>query len=318
MKIAICLTLAAAVLAFQVASPEDTNFKFHGFSEERWIAEYLMPLDASEDKLAIDFTNAPEDDLSSYDNRKDEAHAKCVHPVRDQGSCGSCWAFATSEMASDRFCIENDGDSSEQVVFSPQDLVDCDHVESGCMGAATQRVVGWIAENGITRDACHPYEAKEFYSRCPQDTMKYDCRGDGANVDNTRWLKGATPTIFQGAAGPAVHITEIQAAIREGPAYLSMQVMSDFMNYSGGIFESATGRSVGGHAVKVVGYGADAERVEAGKSYEDSHYWICANSWSQRWGEEGGYFRIYMNQKIGYNAGWLDNFPEAKANLITE
>jgi len=84
-----------------------------------------------------------------------------------------------------------------------------------------------------------------------------------------------------------------------------MQVEDSFRTYSEGIFEEpAVPRYVGGHAVKCLGWGADEARVAEGQSYIKSHYWICANSWSARWGD-AGFFKIYMSSKIGYNAGYL-------------
>lgn len=84
-----------------------------------------------------------------------------------------------------------------------------------------------------------------------------------------------------------------------------MQVERTFQSYAGGIFEAPKAAVyVGGHAVKAVGWGTDDARVTEGRPYAESHYWIVANSWGPRWGEEG-YFRIYMNQKIAYNAGYL-------------
>lgn len=185
------------------------------------------------------------------------------------------------------------------------------------MGAATQRVVHWIADNGVTSDDCHPYLAKQRRGVCPSDN-DYAC--DNGNADNTRYAKGAKATTFTGSVGPSKHIEEIQAGLKKGPVYLSMQCPSDFMSYTGGIFETQVGGSQGGHAVKAVGWGIDEKRVKDPKytAYEDMAYWICANSWGDRWGEDGGYFRIYMNQKIAYNAGWLDDFPEVTGKQITE
>ena len=309
MKIVIALALVAAASAFQSVSVEDPTFKFYGYTTEQWAAEYLMPVDPLESHSNIDFTNA-EALVSStgIDLTEEEWSKQCVHAIRDQGSCGSCWAFATSEMTTDRYCLETGQTTAEDWVYSPQDLVDCDTQESGCMGAATQRVVTWIAQNGITLDTCHPYQAVQRRSVCPADN-DYACDANAA--DNTRYAKGATDHVFTGSAGPSPHIKELTEALESGPIYLSMQCPGDFMTYSSGIFESKTGGSQGGHAVKCVGWGTDEDRVNDPQySFEDSHYWKCANSWGARWGEQG-YFRIYMNQKIGYNAGWLDNFPEA-------
>jgi len=99
-----------------------------------------------------------------------------------------------------------------------------------------------------------------------------------------------------------------------------MQVERTFQQYKGGIWEAPKIGAVylGGHAVKAVGWGYDETR--AGKSYTESHYWIVANSWGERWGEEG-FFKIRMQEKIAYNAGFLrfDKGDNAElAHLLSE
>ena len=70
-----------------------------------------------------------------------------------------------------------------------------------------------------------------------------------------------------------------------GPIETGFTVYSDFMSYRGGIYVRHSNQIMGGHAVKVVGWG-----VENGVNY-----WIVANSWGPNWGESG-FFRIKMGQ----------------------
>merc|ERR1719191_573141 len=75
---------------------------------------------------------------------------------------------------------------------------------------------------------------------------------------------------------------EIQAAVMTvGAVEVAFYVMEDFMNYKGGIYSYKEGKRVGGHAVKIVGWGKDL----------DTFYWIVQNSWGPNWGEKG-FFRI--------------------------
>jgi len=66
-----------------------------------------------------------------------------------------------------------------------------------------------------------------------------------------------------------------------GPVEGSFTVYEDFMTYKGGVYEHTSGHSLGGHAIKILGWG-----VESGVPY-----WLCANSWNTNWGEKG-FFRI--------------------------
>ena len=81
-----------------------------------------------------------------------------------------------------------------------------------------------------------------------------------------------------------------------------MQVKDDFKQYSGGVYHNKTAKSVGGHAVKVVGYGYE---VQADATDDlDNFYWVIANSWGPRFGEKG-FFRISFSEVIGYLASAL-------------
>ena len=77
----------------------------------------------------------------------------CIHPIRNQEQCGSCWAFSASEVLSDRFCISN----KANVVLSPQWLVSCDSENLGCKGGNLPYVWQYMESNGIPTDACDPY-----------------------------------------------------------------------------------------------------------------------------------------------------------------
>jgi cathepsin B len=67
---------------------------------------------------------------TNFDPRTDATWKDCVHPIRDQAQCGSCWAFGATEALSDRFCKAG----KSGVILSPQDLVSCDYNNYGCDG----------------------------------------------------------------------------------------------------------------------------------------------------------------------------------------
>ena len=79
----------------------------------------------------------------------------CVFEVKNQGKCGSCWAFAASEVLSDRLCIASEG--KVKANLSPQDLVSCDYLDMGCNGGIP--MMSWITLRfkGITTESCMPY-----------------------------------------------------------------------------------------------------------------------------------------------------------------
>jgi len=138
----------------------------------------------------------------------------------NQGSCGSCWSFGTSEFASDRLCIASGGKVDH--VLSPQFLVDCDdeiYPESGetggCNGAMTQVVVDWISANGIVTDSCYPY-----FSGTTKDVG--ECRSTCVNEEKFQKYYFDSPLHFNWK----VEQYPVDNLIRElhdnGPFYFSM------------------------------------------------------------------------------------------------
>jgi cathepsin B len=209
-----------------------------------------------------DLTDLPE----SFDARTQ--WPGCVHEIRNQAHCGSCWAFAASEVLSDRFCIASSG--KVNVVLSPEDLVSCDFMDHGCQGG--NPVLSWtfLRLFGIVSDECKPYtagtgEVDKCVKKCANDNTEYK-----------KYKAAALPTVM---AGNVQKIKE--SLVKDGPVETGFQVYEDFMNYKSGVYSHSTGKLLGGHAVKIVGYG-----VEDGVAY-----WTVANSWGPTWGENG-YFKI--------------------------
>ena len=196
----------------------------------------------------------------------------CVHPIRDQGACGSCWAHAASEVLSDRFCIASSG--SVNVVLSPQEMVSCDYFDLGCNGGMLSNSWTYLRYFGIATDGCQPYKsAQGSVPWCPFFSWK--CQ-DGTSYRKYK-AKGfyLLPTINQIKAN----------IVSSGPVEAAFYVYSDFMNYKSGVYKRQSNQMLGGHAVKVVGWG-----VENGVEH-----WIVANSWGPSWGETG-FFRIAFGE----------------------
>lgn len=199
----------------------------------------------------------------------------CVHEIRDQAHCGSCWAFAASETLSDRFCIASEG--KVNVVLSPEDMVACDRWNMACNGGILSWAWSYLSKTGIVSDECFPYSSADgsvpkCAAQCQNDEpfKKYKCVG--------------------GSVVEAKGVDQIKAEIfQNGPVETGFTVYEDFMNYKAGVYHHTSGKQLGGHAVKIVGWG--------------DGYWICANSWNTTWGEDG-FFRIAFNEAGIDNAAY--------------
>ncbi|KAJ4458049.1 putative Gut-specific cysteine proteinase [Paratrimastix pyriformis] len=231
--------------------------KFEDWTVEQMKEFLSLEIPAHEAQYANSTANGLPDE---FDCRKQ--WGDCMVAVRDQAQCGSCWAFALSEVLSDRFCIAK----CPAGLLSPQDLVSCDYLDSGCNGGNLGNSWSWAKSKGLATDACMPYtSAAGVVAKCP-----------------TKCADGSAIVRHKAASYSHIPASGIQQEMfKNGPVEVAFDVYEDFMHYAGGIYKHTTGSYLGGHAVMAVGWG-----VENGVNY-----WIVQNSWANKWGEQG-YFRI--------------------------
>lgn len=211
------------------------------------------------------FSSAPIPD--NFDGR--QVFGSCIHPVRNQEKCGSCWAFSASEVLSDRFCIFSK--KSIDVILSPEDMVACDTQDHGCDGGMLNTAWDFLTSHGLVTDACMPYTSGDGTSgSCPTTCA------DGSNIAQVYKAKSSRHvwSIFNNVAA-------IQQEVMNGPVQAAFEVYQDFMGYKSGVYHHVSGSLLGGHAVEMVGWG-----VENG-----TPYWLIKNSWTDQWGDQG-YFKI--------------------------
>ena len=125
---------------FEVYEPEENPFKDWTVQEPTERDIYF-----SQERLHFGFL---EDLPDSFDAR--EAFKGCVHAVRNQLQCGSCWAFGASESLSDRVCISSKG--TENVVLSPQYQLQCDWLDMGCNGGRMGSAWYFLEHTGLPTD----------------------------------------------------------------------------------------------------------------------------------------------------------------------
>lgn len=263
------LTKLQSESSFEVySSPEEHPFK------DLDDVTSLLGLDVKTLKDTSDFPYGDEDLYTpeTFDSRVQ--WPDCIHPIRNQLKCGSCWAFASSEVLSDRFCIASEG--KVDVILSPQDLVSCDFLDKGCNGGSL--LFSWIYLRlfGIVTDECKPYTSGDgTVAKC--NYLKFSCETEGVEYKK---YKAKNFYFLQS-------ITAIKEDIvKYGPIETGFYVYDDFMSYKSGIYKKGPGAVLkGGHAVKIIGWGKEGEQ----------EYWIVANSWGPEWGEEG-FFRIAFGE----------------------
>lgn len=246
---------------FKVYKPEENPFRNWTDDELRSLLGDI-PEERSAEKKKIEYIS-DKDVPENFDSR--EQWPDCVQPIRDQGSCGSCWAFAATTTFAWRLCITTQGEKN--FMLSPQDLVSCDENDFGCNGGSMVNSWKYLLENGVVSDTCYPYESGT--GSVPA------CRQTCVNQEEWVKYKAADSNVFY---GPDAFKEEIQ---KNGPVHTHFEVYNDFFDYAGGIYRHVSGGLAGWHAVPIIGWGVE----------EGTNFWIVQNSWGDAWGEKG-YFRI--------------------------
>ncbi|XP_030856413.1 cathepsin L1-like [Strongylocentrotus purpuratus] len=190
-----------------------------------------------------------------------------VTPVKNQGQCGSCWAFSTTGSLEGQTFKK----TSKLVSLSEQNLVDCSRTEGnmGCEGGLMDQGFQYVIDNhGIDSEDCYPYDAED-------ETCHYKASCDSAEVT------GFTDV----TSGDEQALMEAVASV--GPVSVAIDAShQSFQLYESGVYdEPECSSSELDHGVLVVGYGTDG-----GKDY-----WLVKNSWGETWGLSG-YIKMSRNK----------------------
>ena len=215
-----------------------------------------MVSQATKTVYRVDTTGAPPypDAFDWRDNGGD-----WTTPIRDQGACGSCWAFGSLCSMESYINIQKD-DPTADIDLSEQYLLSCS--AGDCDGWYEDAVLDYLRDTGTVDEACFPYQADDTIP-CSNACADAKCRT--WQITDWDWIPPST--------------SEIQGHLLDAPIVTQMVVYEDFHYYTGGIYEHVWGNLSGYHLVNMVGYN------------DTENYWICKNSWNTTWGENG-WFRI--------------------------
>jgi len=186
----------------------------------------------------------------------------CIHQVRNQGNCGSCWTFGTAGMLSDRCCLH----SADHGWLAPQELVSCDIRNDGCSGGWPTWALQYVIDNkGLVPETCYKYQGTN--QKCP-----------GKCDDGTDWTK-AHVCNCQGLK-QCLGVENLKKCLTTGPVAVTFEVCPSFFGYRNGIYKCDCVGGAGLHTVTATGYSDTPEC-----------HWVVRNSWGSVWGDNG-YFKI--------------------------
>jgi len=277
MKALILALLVVAIAAELAVTPEYTAYLKKHVSWEvvdyeenifkGWTVEEVRTLLGDEDREVI--TDVAPYIATSIPSSVNWAGASCIHEIHNQGNCGSCWAFATASVASDKCCLGG----KDYGWLSPQELVSCDRTNSGCNGGLASEALKYVMSKGLVPESCYPYVGAQ--QACPTK-----CK-DGSDWTAAHVCKAKSLT-------NCGTLPAMKSCLLKGPITIRMKVYSDFFNYKSGVYcWDQKSAFQGGHAIRGVGY-SDSPKAHI----------LCANSWGPSWGESG-LFRIEAREECG-------------------
>ncbi|MCA1916266.1 C1 family peptidase, partial [Methanospirillum hungatei] len=213
-------------------------------------------------------------------------------PIKNQGSCGSCWAFATTG-AFESYKEIKSGNPGINPDYAEQYLVNCAGDQSGCNGGLFTAMAYFVNKAGLSggvgtvTEANYPYTASGGTCKSLSGYTRYSV--DTAAGETWGYVGGGNEWSIPSddAIKTAIYLY--------GPVAAGVYAESTFDSYRSGILDSTSSASYANHAIIIVGWGTLNGRT----------YWICKNSWGTSWGESG-WFRIYSGRlRIGEGAAYF-------------
>jgi len=213
-----------------------------------------------------------EPEMLDTSNLKDDINwvtQGAVTAVKNQGQCGSCWAFSTTGSIEGAEFLHG---TKMLTSLSEQNLVDCSKENDACKGGLMDRAFSYVESHPLMKESDYPYTGHHsFFSRCKYESSK--------GVGHVKGYKDVA----------SKNVDQMKAALAIGPVSVAVEAdKSVFQSYrSGVITSSACGKKLD-HGVLAVGMGTE----------DGTDYFLVKNSWGASWGDKG-YLKIGQNDVCG-------------------
>lgn len=180
-------------------------------------------------------------------------------------------------------------------------------MSNGCNGGQIGAPYNWFHKTGVVtgglngdKTTCFPYTMAECEHHVPgpkpncEKTQRVDPKCDHKCTGNTALKYGSDKHMATGGAYEPRSVEAVKADIAaHGPLTGAFTVYEDFLAYKSGVYKHTTGKALGGHAIKIIGFGTE----------NDTPYWLVMNSWNSDWGDKGLFKIVHEGIDGGYAAG---------------
>jgi len=284
------LCLIAVASAFQTGHNQFLDGKTKGDIKK------LLGWNKGSGEVLTKIVHPPTAVPASFDARTQWANCSSIGTIQNQAECGSCWAFGAVEAITDRMCIHKNNDTQ----LSFLDMVSCDTSDDGCNGGDASSAWSYARKKGLVSEACYPYTIPT----CPpaqQPCLNFvktpkcvkACNDSNINYEEDKRKISSIYSVDSSNNGIETEI------MKNGPVEACFDVYEDFVNYKSGVYAHKTGNYLGGHCVKILGWGTD----------NGQDYWLVANSWTTTWGNQGFFWIARGTDECGIEDDVVAGLP---------
>ena len=241
------------------AMPNQTSTQGENFLTDRTDAEIKM-LNGFKPEMQLGARNETRFDESAINAAGVDWRTKgAVTPVKNQGQCGSCWAFSSTGALEGAHHLA----TGKLVSLSESNLVNCSTKNSGCNGGLMDYAFEYVETNPIMTEADWPYKPSKEFLGCYLHYKKSE----------------GVATVSKYADVPRNEPNQLKAALATGPVSVAIEAdKAAFQQYTGGVITGSACGTQLDHGVLAVGWGTDATAGD---------YFIVKNSWGPSWGDNG-------------------------------